>query len=389
MPGTGFHLFAVWYHGGMHFKETRARANTRLTGHLESTDRVAHELYSKLVTERRWFVVVSAGVVEFRRKKMRYFTGYFAYNGFLGLLALLIGLASLLGIFLKAYPGLRDNVSPMFKTLMPVVGGTPGQAMNALTQYRNVLGAVSFVALLWTGTKIFGALELGFCQIWDSPKRKFAKGKIFGIVFITVIGLLFLTSIVAIFAFTAVWGWVVGKSGALFDTGNVIFKPLVSLAFNFLLFLFVYQVVPTVKQSLKKTALGAAVSAVFFLGVQYLLAYYFSSVSRIPNVYGSIATAVIMVVWLYVTGLIVFFGAGIIHVLQDEQLLQAHKEQYVLPGLFRSLRNAEKAEAAAAEREPGPSSCEKKDAPATSPGRNSPAPERNRVHVEKEGSDGT
>ena len=322
----------------MSFKEKNARARVGLTNHMESLDGFAHRLYSKLVTERRWFAVLSASAVEFRRKKMRYFTGYFAYNGFLGVLALLIALASLLGMVLKAYPNLKDNVSPMFKTLMPVIGGTPGQAMNTLTQYRNVLGAVSFVALLWTGTKIFGALELGFCQIWGVPKRKFTKGKILGIIFITVIGLLFLTSIVALFAFTAFWGWAVGKQGALYETGNVIFKPIVSLAFNFFLFLFVFQVVPPVKQALKRTALGAFVSAAFFLAMQYLLAYYFSSVSNIPSVYGSIATAVIMVVWLYVTGLIVFFGAGMIHVMQDEELLTAHKEQYVLPGLFRSLR---------------------------------------------------
>jgi membrane protein len=244
-------------------------------------------------------------------------------------------------MFLKSYPSLKDNVSPMFKTLMPVIGGTPGQAINALTQYRNVLGAVSFIALIWTGTKIFGALELGFCQIWGIPKRKFARGKVLGIIFITVIGLLFLASIVALFAFTAFWGWAVGKQGALFDTGNMIFKPIVSLAFNFALFLFVFQVVPPVKQQLKKTAMGALVSALLFLAMQYLLAFYFSSVSNIPNVYGSIATAVIMVVWLYVTGLIVFFGAGMIYVMQDEELLKEHKEQYILPGLFRSLRQIE------------------------------------------------
>lgn len=327
---------------------------------------------------------------------MRYFTGYFAYNGFLGVLALLIGLASLLGIFMKSFPSLKENVSPMFKTLVPVIGGSPGQAIDSLTQYRNVLGAVSFIALLWTGTKIFGALELGFCQIWEIPKRKFAKGKVLGLLFITVIGLLFLTSIVALFAFTAFWGWAVGKEGALFETGNLIFKPLVSLAFNFFMFLFVYQVVPPIKQTLKKTALGALVSAILFLAMQYLLAFYFSSVSNIPNLYGSIATAVIMVIWLYVTGLIVFFGAGIIHVMQDKELLRTYREDYMLPGLFRSLRKEEAAEAEAAEveveaaeRKLASSGSEDEGARASEACRDSPEPERNRVGVNKEGSDVT
>ena len=380
----------------MHLKESRESARNRLTGYLESTDRFAHELFSKLVKERHWFVVLSGGVVEFRRKKMRYFTGYFAYNGFLGVLALLIGLASLLGIFMKSFPSLKENVSPMFKTLVPVIGGSPGQAIDSLTQYRNVLGAVSFIALLWTGTKIFGALELGFCQIWEIPKRKFAKGKVLGLLFITVIGLLFLTSIVALFAFTAFWGWAVGKEGALFETGNLIFKPLVSLAFNFILFLFVYQVVPPIKQTLKKTALGALVSAILFLAMQYLLAFYFSSVSNIPNLYGSIATAVIMVIWLYVTGLIVFFGAGIIHVMQDKELLRTYREDYMLPGLFRSLRKEEAAEAEAAEveveaaeRKLASSGSEDEGARASEACRDSPEPERNRVGVNKEGSDVT
>jgi len=95
-----------------------------------------------------------------------------------------------------------------------------------------------------------------------------------------------------------------------------------------------------VKQQLKKTAMGALVSALLFLAMQYLLAFYFSSVSNIPNVYGSIATAVIMVVWLYVTGLIVFFGAGMIYVMQDEELSRAQGTVHTARLFSRSVRSS-------------------------------------------------
>jgi YihY family inner membrane protein len=207
--------------------------------------------------------------------------------------------------------------------MVPIFGGTPKQATDAMIQYRNVIGVIGFIALLWTGTKIFGSLEWGFCQVWDSKRRSFARGKLIGLLMVTAIGVVFVVSLYVQFLFAAVWGWMVGKEGAAFTAGTTIVKPLVALGVNFLLFWFIYQVVPTVKQSLKRSAVGALISAVFFLAIQYVLAFYFGHISNMPSVYGGVTTVIVLILWLHITGMIIFLGAEIIHAMSDEEPTEA------------------------------------------------------------------
>jgi len=320
----------------MHFRKTVKELSTRTLTRLESIERAADTLYDKLVAERRWFVVLSAAVGDFWKQKMYYFTGYFTYNAFLALLALIIGLAAAIGFIIREFPSSQPQIADALRGLLPVIGGTPKQATEALTNYRNVLGVIGVLGLLWTGSRIFGALEWGFANIWGTKKRSFAKGKILGMLMVSVIGAAFITSLAVQFGFAAVWGWAVGKGGTWFTVGTTIVRPLMALAVNFVLFLFIYQVVPTAKQKLKLSAVGALVSAVFFLAVQYLLAFYFGHISGVPSQYGAIATGVVLIVWLHITGMITFMGAEIIHALYDEELVEAHKREAKLPKLFKT-----------------------------------------------------
>lgn len=305
---------------------------------LQTGEQQLQVLFDKLIKERTWFVVLTAAVVEFKDKKMRYFTGYFTYNAFLAVLALVVALAAVLGFLVQHFPGIKTHAIQSFGPMMPVIGGSPDQAMSALAQYRSLLGFVSFLGLIWTGTKIFSALEWGFCQIWGSKRRSYARRKLFGLGMISAIGGLFMLSLVVQFAFTAIWGWMVSNNNVLLETGNLLFKPVLTLSINFLLFLALYQWVPTIKQSLKRSAMGAASAGFLFMALQYLLAYYFSNISKVPAVYGGLATAVVLVIWLQLTGLIVFLGGEIIHVMYSKEMIQSYRENANFETLFRPGR---------------------------------------------------
>jgi YihY family inner membrane protein len=320
----------------MLFKETSARIREKTLERASSIEQAAGTVYARLVRERRWFVVISAALSDFWEKKMYYFTGYFTYNAFLAFLALVIAVSAIVGFVGRTWPSTQTQIKGAMSGIIPIFGGTPKQATDAMIQYRNVIGVIGFFALLWTGTKIFGSLEWGFCQIWESKRRSFARGKLIGLVMVTAIGVVFIVSLAVQFAFAAVWGWMVGKEGAAFTAGTAIVKPLIGLAVNFLLFWFIYQVVPTVKQSLKRSAVGAIISAVFFLGIQYVLAFYFGHISHMPSVYGSVTTVVVLILWLHITGMIIFLGAEIIHAISDEELVEAHRQSAKLPRLFKS-----------------------------------------------------
>jgi hypothetical protein len=60
----------------MNFKETARRTRTKTLEQRASLEQAAEALYAKLVRERRWFVVISAALSDFWKKKMFYYTGY-------------------------------------------------------------------------------------------------------------------------------------------------------------------------------------------------------------------------------------------------------------------------------------------------------------------------
>ncbi len=288
--------------------------------------RAVESIYRVFITDRRWFAVLSAAAEDFWTKKMYYYTGTFTYNAFLAIVALLVALSALIGL-LAGSKNLSDDFVKTLKSVVPIFGTTPQQTLDVMKTYKSVAGIIGILALIWTGTKIFGALEWGFCEIYGSKRRSYARKKVFGLLLISVIGLLFLAAFLVQFGFTAFWSWAVGDSGAVYDLGAFVAKPLIGFTVNFALFLAIYKIVPTVRQSIREIALGAAVAAALFLGIQYLLSFYFGSISKVPSVYGGLSTVIILLVWLHVTGMITFFGAEMIYVTHNEALVEQHRER--------------------------------------------------------------
>lgn len=288
--------------------------------------KAVESVYKTLVFDRHWFAVVSAAAEDFWSKKIYYYTGNFTYNAFLALIAMLVAFSALLG-YLASSTAISKELTRAFESVVPIFGSAPEATVDVLRAYRGIAGVIGLVGLLWTGTKIFKAMEWGFCEVWGSPRRGYLKGRLIGMVLISILGVLFLAVVLVQFGFAALWGWAFGEQGAAYSIGTLVAKPLVGFLVNFLLFLCVYKIVPTVRQRWREVAPGAAAAAALFLAVQYLLNFYFSSISRMPSLYGSVSTVIIILVWLQLTGMLVFFGAEVIYVSEDARLVEEHRSR--------------------------------------------------------------
>lgn len=83
---------------------------------------------------------------------------------------------------------------------------------------------------------------------------------------------------------------------------------LFTLVFITALFASTFKILPDIKIRWKITLLGAEVTAVLFLIGEYLLGFYFGQ-SNPASVYGGASSVVLILLWVYCTCLIVFFGA--------------------------------------------------------------------------------
>ena len=319
----------------MPLKDSIHRYNEKRIASLQGWQKALAAIYHTLLTNRRWFLVLSASVSDFFEQKMYYFTGHFTYSAFLGLLASMVAAQAVIGFFIKVSDSAKDQVLKGLESIVPIIGSAPNVSAKALVTYMSVIGVIGIVALIWTGAKVFGSLESGFCEIWGSERRRFAKGRALGVALIALMGVMLLLAVVILLGFSAFWGWLVGKDGALFSVGNVIGRIVLGLLANFFVFLFLFKVVPTVKQSTRKCAFVALLCGGVFLALQYALSFYFEKISKVPSIYGSVSTVVVVLIWLHLTGIIVFMGAELVHVMSDEALVERYKADPRVPGFLK------------------------------------------------------
>ena len=190
------------------------------------------------------------------------------------------------------------------------------QAMvaHARTPSSGVVGTVlGAVILLFGASGVFGELQDSLNTIWEvTPKRN--RG-VLGIVrdrfvsFTMVVGVAFLllVSLVVSAGLHAFGQWVSAHvAGAGWLLAGLYLA--VSLGIVTLLFALVFKVVPDVKIAWRHVWMGAAVTAFLFLLGKFLIALYVGK-AGVASPYGAAGSLVVIVVWVYYSAHILFFGA--------------------------------------------------------------------------------
>lgn len=203
------------------------------------------------------------------------------------------------------------------------ISGLIGKGSAELIQTMIINSALSESSLLFiifgVGVLIFGAtgvffqLQKALNNIWsvralknnilDTLKRRAVS---FGMVLI--IGLLLLISLVLSTAVNALSDFI----GNYFNEFSTFFIKLLNFVISQViitsLFASIFTLLPDVKVKWKTNLIGAFMTSLLFLVGKYLIGFYFSE-SDPASVYGAAGSVVLVLLWVYYTCLILFFGA--------------------------------------------------------------------------------
>ena len=198
-----------------------------------------------------------------------------------------------------------------------------GKGSADLIQAMIINSALSESSLLFIifgiGTLIFGATGVFFqlqkalndiwsvrakkSSFWDTIKRRAVA---FGMVL--AVGLLLLISLVlstAINALSSLIGeYYTDLSSFVVQILNFVLSQIVITT----LFAAIFTLLPDVKIRWKTNFIGAFMTSLLFLAGKYLIGFYFSQ-SDPASVYGAAGSVVLVLLWVYYTCLILFFGA--------------------------------------------------------------------------------
>ena len=172
---------------------------------------------------------------------------------------------------------------------------------------------IGFIVLLVGASGVFGELQDSLNQIWGvSSKRHpvfiLVKERVFSFAMVFVMGFLMLVSFLFSAAIAAAGSYLHARFPGLdssWDFGN----SVVSLLVIALLFALIYRMVPDARILWKDVWIGAVIAAVLFELGKFLLGFYFGR-SAIASSYGAAGSLIIILVWVFYSAQILFFGAA-------------------------------------------------------------------------------
>jgi membrane protein len=190
---------------------------------------------------------------------------------------------------------------------------------NQLLHFRLPVGIAAVIGLLWSATAVFVVLSKNIDRAWsDSKGRNPLEWRLVGV---AMVGSLLIGLIILSMVMVSLLGLMDYGLGILMGPGGTYHTPLESkLLYRlfpdiviFAAFTILYWWAPKVRVRWADAALGAFVAALCWELSKMGFAWYLESgLSNHMLVYGSLGTVVILMLWIYLSGLICLFGAHLV-----------------------------------------------------------------------------
>ena len=173
---------------------------------------------------------------------------------------------------------------------------------------------VGVVTLILGASVVFGELQSALNQIWG-VKAEVRRGLILDYLLNRLrsfsialgVGFLLLVSLVLSAALTALQDYLTNSMPALpwvWQAGNIVISFFVVAV----LFGMIYKYLPDVKLEWRHVWIGALVTSFLFNGGKYLIGIYLGH-AAIGSAFGAAGSFAVLLVWIYYSALISFFGA--------------------------------------------------------------------------------
>lgn len=180
---------------------------------------------------------------------------------------------------------------------------------------------VSIIVFIWASAGIFVELKDSLNLIWGveikpgKGLKVFFVSRMFSFVLLLVMGLLFVLSLFA--------GMILKVLGNYLNDIVVIpslfywLDVIISFTLVTALFALVIKYLPSVKVEWKYVMVGAVTTSVLFNIGNYAISYYLSN-AYYSSVYGAAGSLALLLLWIFYSGLIFFFGAELTQVIRNE-----------------------------------------------------------------------
>ncbi|MDB6123230.1 MAG: Ribonuclease [Pedosphaera sp.] len=239
-----------------------------------------------------------------------------SYYTVLALPPLFVILFFIAGLVIQDSKKMQSDVFEQVNGLVGKQGGEAIQSIMATPQQQQkgfMASAIAVGALLITTTGLFLELQNALNTIWGVQEKPgqgiigFIKNRLLSFGMIVIIGFLLLVSMVVSTALAALNKYFAGMVPDLHILWQIL-NVVVSFSVITVLFAMLYKVLPDVKIAWKDVWIGAAITSLLFTLGKFGLGMYLGK-SAVASTYGAAGSLVVILLWVYYSSQILFFGA--------------------------------------------------------------------------------
>lgn len=268
---------------------------------------------------RDWGKILWQAINDFLDNTVLRMSAALAYYTIFALAPMLIIIISIADIFWgrdaingTVYYQLNDFLGPQ------VAAQVQDMLKNAAISGSNTLAAIiGVVSLVFAATGVFTEIQLSINTIWHlktKPKKgqgilKFVLNRLLSFSMVVGLGFILLVSL----AVNTMMDTLLKQLTRVFPDNNVnlayITNYIVTFGVISFLFAVIFKVLPDARVKWKDVWMGAFSTAVLFMLGKFGISFYLSK-STVASTYGAAGSMVLLLLWVYYSSAILYFGAG-------------------------------------------------------------------------------
>ena len=282
------------------------------------------KLQDPIDAPKRFFSFVLRVLVSFRRNQGLLLAGAIAYYTLLSI----VPLSLLILIVLSHFVGqeeLFQIISPYLEMAIPGYAATLQEHLLVFLKYRNVIGIVGLLIMLFFSSAAFTVLENAMAVIFHhrvrNHRRHFLISAIIPYMYICfiVLGILFVSFVAeALEPFENRHLIFFGRNLSSEDTIRFVFY-LIGLVGEVLMLTSLYLVMPVGRITFHHALIGGLAATFLWEITRRVVVWFYTTVSLVNIIYGSLASAVVFLLFIEAAAIILLLGAQVIAELEEQK----------------------------------------------------------------------
>ncbi len=271
---------------------------------------------------RRLWVLTKHAFLAFTGDDCPQLAAAIAYYVLFSIIPLAIVTVSIFGFFLSS-EHVRTVVVNHVLDAVPL-SQTDGRtaverALNSVNRVSGPIAAFGLVATLWTASTVFASIRKALNRVWRIDEhRPFAQQKLIDFTQMGLLGVFLLASTVLTGVLRTIRQMAPSNAGPLAGRSPLWEIPPFALPalVTFIAFALLYRIVPAERPRWRDALPGALVATLLFETLKNSFAFYVANFNNFDVVYGSLAGALLFLLYTYLGAAILLIGAEIARTLQ-------------------------------------------------------------------------